>query len=165
MLACGRVGGGTAVELFSFRDAARPCINIAGLSGGTRACGRAPSEQVPPAHMAIGGPVFVQRSPGAKLELYGETAPNVRRVVLRYRLSGRGVGLRPATLIRVTDDEALRAAGIRSPFGYFVGFVPPRATDISAEAHARRGDVLGRLDFDGVVRSLQPTAFVATRTP
>jgi hypothetical protein len=163
VLGCGRTRAGNVVQLYSFRDAGGPCINIAGLPGGTRACGRAPSERVPPARVAIGGGEIVRRSARAALELYGETAPNVHRVLLRYRLPHGRPRHRPATLISVTDRAALTAAGIRMPFGYFVGGVPPRAREVSAAAHGRSGEVLGRLGFDRLARGMPPTVFIAGR--
>jgi hypothetical protein len=150
------------LQLFSFHDAGGPCLNIAGLPGGTRACGRAPSERLPPVPAAIGGGAIVRRSAGAALELYGETAPDVRRVVLRYRLPRIGPGETTATLIRVRDRAALRAAGIRAPFGYFVGVVRPRARRVSAVALDASGEPLGRLGFDRLIRSMHPTVFIAT---
>ena len=165
MLGCGRNRAGAALQLFSFRDDGGPCLNIAGLPGGTRACGRAPSERVPPARGAIGGGAIVRRSASAQLELYGETAPNVRRVILRYRLPHGRAGERPAALIRVIDRAALTAAGIRKPFGYFVGAVPPRAAQISAVALDASGDLLGRLGFDRLARDLHPTGFIVKRDP
>lgn len=160
VLGCGRTQRGTALQLYSFRDAGGPCLNITGLLGGTRACGRAPSERVPPGREAIGGGAIVRRSAAAPLELYGETAPNVRRVILRYQLPGGRPGHKPATLIRVTDRDALRAAGIRRPFGYFVGAVPPRARHVSAVALGSSRAVLGRLGFDRHARNMHPTVFI-----
>ncbi len=135
---------------------------LAGLPGGTRGCGRAPSERVPPSSAAIGGPAIVRRFAGAPLELYGETAPEVHRVVLRYRLP-RGVsGRRPALLIRVSDRAALAAAGIRQPFGYFAGMVPGKARRVVAEAHGRSGAVLGRFAFDRLAAGMHPTVFIVS---
>lgn len=157
----GRTRAGTTLQLYSFRDAGGPCLNIAGLPRGTRASGRAPSERVPPARDAIGGGAIVRRSAGARLELYGETAPNVRRVLVRYRVShGRPVQ-RPATLIRARDRAALSAARIREPFGYFVGAVPARPGQVSALALDGSGVVLGRLGFDRFAGDMHPTVFIA----
>jgi hypothetical protein len=161
VLGCGRTPAGTTVQLYSFRDAGGPCLNIAGLPGGTRACGRAPNERVPAAREAIGGGAIVRRPAGVELELYGETAANVRRVLLRYRLPQGRPGQRPATLIPVRDRAALRAARIRKPFGYFVGAVPPRAGQVSAVALDTSGKVLGQLGFDRLARDMHPTVFIA----
>jgi hypothetical protein len=161
LLGCGRARGGTVVKIYSFRDAGGPCIVIEGLPGGARACGRAPSERVPAVRAAIGGPVIVRRSPNAALELYGETAPRTRRVLLRYRLPNGQPGERPALLIRASDPAALRAAGIRQPFGYFIGAVPPHARRVSAVALGRDGQALGRLEFDRLARGMHPTVFIA----
>ena len=160
VLGCGRSRSGAALELLSFRDDGGPCVGIAGLPGGTRMCGRAPSERVPPARDAISGGAIVRRSAGAQLELYGETAPTVRRVLTRYRLPHGRSGERRATLIRVSDRAALRAAGIRKPFGYFVGAVPARSRQVSAVALAASGEVLGRLAFDRLARDMHPTVFI-----
>jgi hypothetical protein len=161
VLGCGRTPDGTVVQLSSSLDAGGPCLSITGLPGGTRACGRAPSERVPPAREAIGGGAIVRRTTGAQLELYGETAATVRRVLLRYRLPSGGPGERPATLIRARDPVALTAARIGEPFGYFVGAVPPRAVRVSAVALDRSGRVLGRLGFDRLARDMPPTVFIA----
>jgi hypothetical protein len=93
--------------------------------------------------------------------LYGETTQDVRHVVLIYRLPHGRQGRRPATLIRVRDPAALRAAGIRRPFGYFVGAVPPHARHVWAVAHGSSGEVLGRLGFDRLARGMHPTVFIA----
>jgi hypothetical protein len=118
---------------------------------------------VPPARVALGGGAIVRRSARAALELYGETAQNVHRVLLRYRLSHGRPSQRPATLIRARDRVALTAAGIRMPFGYFVGAVPPRARQIYAAAHGSSGEVLGRLGFDRLARSTHPTVFIVAK--
>jgi hypothetical protein len=164
VLACGRTTEGRPVELFTFRDAGGPCLSIAGLPGGTRACGRVPSERVPQVRAGIGGPVIVQRSPGAPIELYGETGGEAQRVTIRYRTSADGpVRQRRAALLRARDDESLEAAGIRRPFGYFIGSVPPTAQDIVATARTRSGDVIDRADFDPIVDSMPPRAFIVRR--
>jgi hypothetical protein len=160
VLACERTPAGTEIRLSSLRDDAGPCLTIDGLPGGTRACGRAPSELGPPSRAATGAGAIVRRAGGAPLELYGATAPAVRRVLLRYRLSGGRAGRRPATLMRVTDPGALRAAGIREPFGSFVGAVPRRAREVMAAAVDRSGEVLGRAAFDGF-GDMVTTVFIA----
>jgi len=152
---------GTAISLYSVRDAAGPCLRIAGLPGGTRGCGRAPSERVPPARRALGGGAIVRRTAHAPLELYGEARSNVRRVVLRYRLPRGDVGEREATLIRVTDRAVLQAARIRRPFGYFVGVVPARARRVFAVALDGSGEEAGRLGYDRLARSMHPRVFIA----
>jgi hypothetical protein len=162
VLACGRTRAGNEVELYSFEDAGGPCLNIEGLPGGTRACGRAPSERVPPARAALTGPAIVRRSARAGLELYGETAPDVRLVLVRYRLPHGRQRQNRATVIQVGDRAALRAAGIRRPFGYFIGTVPPRARQVLAVARGRSGEILGRLEFDRLARGMHPTVFIAS---
>ena len=161
-LACGETAAGRALRLYSFRDAGGPCVRLAGLPGGTRGCGRAPSEWVPPSSAAIGGPAIVRRFAAAPLELYGETAPEVHHVVLRYRLPRGGSGRRTAVLIRVSDRAALAAAGIRQPFGYFVGMVPATARQVVAEARGRSGAVLGRFAFDRLAAGMHPTVFIVS---
>lgn len=163
IVGCGETEGGQEVQLYSFRDAGGPCIYIAGLPGGTRGCGRAPSERVPPFRAAIGGPAIVRRPSAAPLELYGETSPAVDSLLLRYQLSDRGRARRPAVLIRISDRSALRAAGIRRPFGYFVGMVPRQAKQVVAEARGRSGEVLGRFAFDRLAARMHPTVFIANK--
>lgn len=160
-MGCARTPAGTAINLYWIRELGGPCLIITGLPGGPRACGRVPSERVPPTRAAIGGPVIVRRSPAAKLEVYGETGPNVTRVVLRYRLPGGRPSIRSATLIGVRDEVTLRRARVREPFGYFIGAVPPRAMRVAAMALDESGEVLGRLSFDEIERSLHPTVFIA----
>jgi hypothetical protein len=160
----GRVDGpsGATLRLSSVRDAGGPCLMIDGLPGGTRGCGRVPGERVPPARGPIGGAAIVRS--GGRIELYGETAPRVRGVRVCFR---RGRGLREcrsASLIHARDRGALAAAGIRRPFGYFVGFVARRAKGIYAAALDRCGHVLGRIDFDRVVRGMHPTVFMLRPT-
>ena len=104
----------------------------------------------------------MRRSPDAPLELYGETLAKVEQVVLRYRLPGGWVGRRFATLIRVTDRSALDAAGIRKPFGYFVGTVPPRAREVYAVALDHSAQKLGRLAYDRLARDMPPRVFIST---
>jgi hypothetical protein len=161
LLGSARTPSGTVIQLYSFRDGGGPCLNIAGLPGGTRACGRAPSERVPPVLEAIGGGAIVRRSAHAPLELYGETLHDVHRVVLRYRLPHGRPGRRSATLIRADDRDALRSAGIREPFGYFVGAVPPRARRVTAVALDRSARELGKIGFDRLARSMPPTVFIS----
>lgn len=163
VIGCGRALG-EPVRILAFRDAGGPCLLIAGLRGGTRGCGRAPSERVPAATEAIGGPAIVRRSPDRPLELYGETTADVRRVVLRYRRNGRDARRREAALIEMRNPAALRAAGIRESFGYFVGSVPPGATNVSAEALAASGAVLDRFRFGRLAREMHPTVFIASKT-
>ncbi len=163
IIGCGQTSTGREVQLYSWKDTGGPCIFIAGLPGGTRACGRAPSERVPPARAAIGGSAIVRRSPGAPLELYGETAPDVGRVMLRYRPPGGPRAQSQATLIRIDDRSALRTAGISQPFGYFVGTVPPRAKQVVAVAYDRSRKGLGSFTFDRLAAGMHPTVFIATR--
>lgn len=152
--------GGATLRLSSVRDAGGPCLMIDGLPGGTRGCGRAPGERVPAERGPIGGAAIVRRAAGARIELYGETAPDVRSVRVCFR-GGRGRReCRAASLMRARDRQALAAAGIRRPFGYFVGFAPSRAKGIYGAALGECGRVLGRVDFDRLVRGMHPTVFI-----
>jgi len=87
----------------------------------------------------------------------------VRRVVVRYRLPGRQTSRKQVTLLDVSDPAALRATGIRDPFGYFVGAVPHQAREVSAEAHDDRGAVLDRFKFDKLAAGNHPTVFIAIK--
>lgn len=164
LLACGQTGEGRSVAIYSSREAAGgPCLSIAGMPGGVRACGRAPSERVPPVRGDVSGPTIVQRTTNAPIELYGETGSDARRVTIRYLASDGVVRRKRATLLRAHGHEALEAAGIRRPFGYFVGSVPASADGIVATAHTRSGDVVGRAGYDALVGSMDPTVFIAQR--
>ena len=163
VLACGRTTGGSQIELYALAgDHGVACINIAGLPGGTRACGVAPSDRVPRPRTHLIGDAVVQRSPGAPLELYGAAAPDVQSVVLRFQSPRRRPGQRAATLIRARDRGALKAARIERPFGYFLGSVPDGAEQIWADARDGAGRVVGRFDFDPL-RSMHPTVFIAEK--
>ena len=92
---------------------------------------------------------------------------NARGRVLRRH---RDAGLDPAALARlhlhavagprVSDRAALTAAGIREPFGYLIGVVPPRARQVSAMALDASGEVLGSLSFDRLALDMHPTVFI-----
>lgn len=81
---------------------------------------------------------------------------------MRYRLPGRQTSRKQVTLLDVSDPAALREAGIRDPFGYFVGAVPHQASGVSAEAHDR-GVVLDRFRFDRLAEGGHPTVFIAIK--
>jgi len=130
------------------------------MPGGPRACGRPPSERRPVPRAPLSGAAIAQLSDRAPIEAYGETAVRVARVVIRYRSSGAR-RTKPATLVRVRDRDALDAAGIDRPFGYFVATVPASAADIVAEGRGADGRAIGSLDFDPVVESVSPRAFIA----
>ena len=151
VLGCGRAPDGTRIELVARNGS---CLILQGLPGGERGCGVAPGRGEP----ALRNPYFVQRRPRGRIELYGETRGDVRRVVVRYR-DRRRVRTRGATLIEAHETQALRAAHISRPFGYFVAFVPAAARDIVVEGHdtARR---LGSLRFAPILRSLHPRVFI-----
>ena len=161
MLGCARTATGSEVRLYAIRELGGPCLVLTGLPGGPRACGRAPSERVPAKSAPLGGPVIARRSPEADLEVYGETSPSVRRVVVSYRLPDGRAGRRRATLIRAEHRGSLRAARVRDPFGYFFGALPPEARRVVAVALDRSGAKLGRLGFDPIVRTMHPTVFLA----
>jgi hypothetical protein len=160
VLGCGRMTAGQRLELWASRDDAGPCIVIVGLPGGPRACGRAPSERVPQAEKAIGGPAIVRRAPRAPIELYGETSPEIKHVIVHFRLGKDPPRQRRATLIRVEHRSALRRARIREPFGYFIGSVPSSAHDVVAKAFDSTGTERGQLEFDRVINSMAPRAFL-----
>jgi hypothetical protein len=160
-LASGKAPDGRRIRIVAFSDAGGPCLRILGLPGGPRQCGRAPSERVPAVRKAIGGPVIARLAPDTRLELYGETRPMVRRVGVRFRLPSGKRGRRTAAIIRVDNRDALHAARIREPFGYFIAFVPARAENVVATARDANEVVLGRLGYDPIVDSLHPHAFIA----
>lgn len=161
-LGCTQIRGpAQLVELYAVSDAAGPCIVVTGMPGGPRACGRAPGEREPAVERAISAGPIVRRSSRSPFEVYGETRADVGQVVLRYTLPRGGRGTSRATLVEAADAGALAAAGIREPFGYFVGQVPGDAQDVVAEASERSGRRLGAADFSGVMRSMHPTVFIA----
>jgi hypothetical protein len=160
-----RTADGVTLRLSSIRDAGGPCLLVDGLPGGTRGCGRAPSERVPASSAAIDGDAFVRRRGEARMELYGATAPEAERVVVRFREPCGRRRRATATLIHAGDQGALARAGIRKPLGYFVSSVPREARRISAEARGRSGLVLGRTGFDRLVRGMHPTVFILRRAP
>lgn len=161
LLACGTTPKGP-VELWAWRDGAGPCVVVVGLPGGPRGCARAPSERVPPSEAALGGPAIVRRTARGPLELYAETGPSVAQVVVSYRRADNGQVRRTATVIKVDDGEALRAARIQSPFGFMVTSVPGSATRVTAEGRDDAGAARGRLRFGPVIESMHPTAFLLT---
>ena len=158
--------GGGRLELHARHDLGGPCIVIRGLPGGPRACGRAPSERVPPVRRPISRGPIVRRSAGGPVELYGETGPRVTRVTIRYigrRYRERTV---QATLARATNRRALSAARIRRPFGYFVATVPGNARRAWADARNASGDLLGSADFSRLLADAHPmTAFLERGEP
>lgn len=115
---------------------AGPCLRIAGLPGGIRGCGRAPSERAPEAKQAIGGPQTVRRSGTHRLELYGETTARVRRRwPERIPRSARSCAAGPW---RAPWGSRLRLHAARLP-----ARVSARATASTRPAH-RRGRQLGQ---------------------
>ncbi len=165
IIGCGRALGGRPIQILATSPGsggAGPCLRIVGLPGGTRGCGYAPSERVPPVTEAIGGEAAVRRGPGRPLELYGETTAAVSRITLSYRLPNGCTRHKRATLIRVRDRATLRAAKIRKPFGYFVAAVPAHARDVSAEARTRSGAVLDRSSFDRLAGNKLTDYFILT---
>ena len=86
----------------------------------------------------------------------------MRRVTLSYRLPNVSRRHKQAALIRVRDPRTLREANIRKPFGYFVGAVPARARNVSAEARNSAGAMLDRFNFDRLAAGKPPDRFILT---
>ena len=84
-------------------------------------------------------------------------------MVLRSQPTRRRPEQSAATLIRVRDRRALKAARIERPVGYFLGSVPDGAKQIWAEARDSAGRVLDRFDFDPIAQSMHPTVFIAEK--
>jgi hypothetical protein len=160
VLACGEAQGGQRIRIGAFEDDAGPCLVIFGTPRVPRQCGRTPSESIPP-RPEMTADAIAQVTPKSPLELYGALRPVVREVVVRFRLPSGKRATRSAPIIRVHDAEALRAAHIREPFGYFVAFVPPGARNVVATGRDAHGAVLGRLRYDPIVDSLHPHNFIA----
>ena len=159
-LACGKAPDGRRIEIRSSLDAAGPCLRIIGLPRGPRQCGRAPSEEIPPGP-ALRADAIVQITPRSRLELYGATRPEIRRVDVTFRHPSGCPDRRSAALIDVEDHAALREADISEAFGYFVAFVPSGARDVVAVGRDSSGAVVRRVNFDPIVDSLHPHNFIA----
>ena len=159
-LARGEAPDGRQIQIRSWLDADASCLRIIGLPHGPRECGYPPSETIPP-RPALGADAIVRITPRSRLELYGATRLEVKRVDVRFRFPSGCPGLRSATLIRVEDREALRAAHIREPFGYFIAFVPSKAREVVAIGRDASGAVVRRVKFDPIVDSLPPHSFIA----
>ncbi|MGH3117964.1 MAG: hypothetical protein ACRDQ2_12795 [Gaiellales bacterium] len=160
VLACGEAPDGRLIEIRSFLDAGGPCLRILGLPRGPRQCGRTPSESIPP-RPPVTADAIVRITPRSRLELYGEIRPAVRGVVVRFTLPSGARERRTAAITRVVDRDALSAAHIREPFGYFIAFVPGRARNVVARGRDRYGAPHGHVQYDGIVDSLHPTTFIA----
>lgn len=130
---------------------AGPCLVIRGLSGGPRGCARAPSERVPPVHRAVSAGPIVRLARRGPMELYGETGPRVRRVLVRYRGPWRGERTVHATLLEARDPWTLAAEAIRRPFGVFHARIPGRASAARADAYSGRGLRLGTASFSRLI--------------
>lgn len=141
-----------------------PCLILSGIDRDDRQCGTAPSALLPPkSEAAILSDAYAQRRRSAPLEVYGTVLPQVSDVVVADR--GSGVRQRrPALVLRATDKEALRRAGISSPFGYFFAELP-RATAVDhvhAIALSSDGERLGSASFRNVKpQHGGPDAFIA----
>jgi hypothetical protein len=159
-LARGEAPDGRQIQIRSWLDADASCLRIIGLPHGPRECGLPPSETIPP-RPALGADAIVQITPKSRLELYGATRPEVKRVDVNFRHPSGCPELRSAAIIRVDDRDALRAAHIREPFGYFIAFVPGNAREITAIGRGTGGAVVRRVRFDPIVDSLHPHSFIA----
>jgi hypothetical protein len=160
VLAAVDLADGRRVTLRSSTDAAGPCLTVVGLDRYKRQCGRAPSERVPSrASAPIIADATAQLSPRDAREVYGATSADVAQAMLTYSSDG-SVESEPASLMHITDSNALDSAGIREPFGYFIGELPPDATKISASALDSDGVELGAVDYEQF-RALPPRVFIA----
>ena len=160
LLGCARLQDGRKVELLSEIEAGGLCLQIVGIDNRVRECGNAPSEQEPPMTEAVAAQAIAQRNNSAPLEVYGATSADVTKVELRYTREGSSHRA-PAELIRVTNGEALKKAGIVQPFGYFVGELPPDASNISAIALSSEGQTIGGDNFEQFLRDQPRGAFVS----
>jgi hypothetical protein len=158
-LAAEPLPGGGRLTLDTLRDdsGAGPCLVIHGLPGGPRACARAPSERVPAVRRPVSAGPIVRATRRAPVELYGETGPRVRQVVVRYTGPWRGERMVYATLLRAHDRFALALARIRRPFGVFYARIPPTARRAWADALTGQGHRLGTADFSRMLRAPGPS--------
>lgn len=145
-LASRKLVDGRTVELRVRRADGGYCLRIVGVGARTRGCGRAPSTHESLAGRSIIPDAVAQRNSGAPLEIYGSTAADVARVMVKYRLSGEP-SRRHAELLRVTNKEKLRRAAISSRFGYFFAELPSRASRVKVTAHDACGRRLGAANF------------------
>lgn len=123
-------------------------LTLAGVDRADRQCVVAPSAREPVTKRTIiAGPVAQRRGP-SPLEVYGATSPQVNDVRIAYRLGSERLTTF-ATMLRITDREALRRAGIARPFGYYFAELPPRARvrRVIAIAVVRRNRELARDDY------------------
>jgi hypothetical protein len=150
--------GGGRLVLDTIRDGsgAGPCLVIRGLPLGPRGCARAPSERAPAMRRPISAGPIVRASRHAPVELFGETGPRTRLVVVRYTGPWRGERMSYATLLRIADPFALAAAGIRRPFGVFYACIPGSARRAWADALTGRGYRLGTADFSRLLAGRHP---------
>jgi hypothetical protein len=150
---------GRRVEFLGSRRAGG-CLRVTGIDDKRRACAYVPSMREPPLTAPIAAEVTAQRGPAAPFEVYGPISVRVAEVVIRYRSGGR-VRRMAAELVWMTDEEALRAAGIEEPFGYFLAELPAATTadDVEAVGFDASGDRLGSASF-AMFADLPPCAFV-----
>lgn len=160
LLGCARLDDGRRIELLSLIRAGGLCLQIVGIDDRVRECGNAPSEQVPAVTRAVAAQAIAQRNGSARLEVYGAVSADVTAVNLTYTVGGASRGAR-AELIQVTDDDALEAAGIRRPFGYFLAELPPDTSDVSVVAGDAEGQPLGADDFAPYLQTQPRDAFVS----
>jgi hypothetical protein len=140
-------GGRLVLDARRDGSGAGPCLLIRGLPRGPRACARAPSERVPAVRRAVSAGPIVRIARRGPVELYGETGPRVREVIVRYRGPWRGERIAYATLLEARDPWTLAADRIRRPFGVFYARIPGKARVAWADAYAGRGDRLGTASF------------------
>jgi hypothetical protein len=161
-LASVELADGRRVVLRSFGAGSEtgPCLTLLGLDRYKRQCGRAPSERVPSQarEPILAGPT-AQLTPDAPLEVYGETSPDVVRVILRYTTHGSAKE-QPGVLMRVSDADTLASAGIREPFGYFLAELPSDASNVTATVFDSDGAEIGSDNYEQF-RDLHPQAFIA----
>ena len=137
VLGCARTDDGDQIQLSASGAGAGPCLEIIWSDRqGSRGCGRAPLERVPPKSGPLTFDGTAQPDSLAPIEVYGGTSRAVQGVVVDYRVQGLR-GSADAALISVIDRRALRRAQVERRFGYFVAEVPPgvrhcRATALGA---------------------------------
>lgn len=160
LLACVQLADGREVELFSGIQSGGLCLQIVGIDSRVRECGNAPSEQEPPMTGAVAAQAIAQPNSSAALEVYGAVSTDVTTVSLRYTQGG-SPQLARAEVIHVKDRGALERAGIGEPFGYFVGELPAKASNVTALAKNGEGRALGRAGFEPFLRSQPRRAFIS----
>lgn len=145
VLGCVDTPGLSRLKLLAVGDdsGAGPCLEIVGIDHrGSRGCGRAPLERVPPSQGPVTFDATAHAGPGLPIEVYGGISASVASVELTYDVRGHRVS-RTATVIAVSNPKVLRKAGIDAPFGYFAGKMPVRFFGCRAVAYGSGGRRLG----------------------